>query len=628
LNFNQLDLFQNIQMGQKKSLYAYFISCFFIFSLVMMYPRWNDTGPNATLSWDVMGYYTYLPASLIYNDLGELKFRDSIQKKYRPTGLDHAGYLHESGKQVMKYPMGMALAYAPWFGLAHITAKVTGQSADGFSVLYHSFVTFGCLIYAFIGLWFLRKILLRYFSDGVSAITLLLIALGTNYLNYSAFDMAMPHNFLFTLYAILTWYSIKWYERPTFKNSIVIGICIGWAALARPTEIVAAMIPVLWGIYNWESIRERFSFWKKHFGKIVLSGAVVIAIGFLQLLYWKIITGDFLVYSYQDQGFSWDGRHLKNCFFSYRKGWLMYTPLMTFAIIGLFFLWRKFHNATANTITKVENPFFAVFIFFLINTFIIFSWDVWWYGGGFGQRAMIPSYALLALPLAALLEFVSKSFLGKICLAIPILFCSWLNMHQTWQAHAPGGGFETENMTKAYYWKIFGKTNVDPELRIFLDTDEEFTGDMSKAKSIYSNDFETFTDSIFYNSKFSRSGNHSIYLSNENQYSPVFSTPLSSSSEAKWVRATADFYLQNKEWNFWMMTQFIISLEQGDQPIKHKMIRVHRLLKDNNWRRIAVDIKVPKDQSFDNVKVKFWNAGGTKEIWVDDLMIEVLRDER
>ena len=608
-------------MKNKISLYTYFISCFFIFSLVLIYPRWKTTGGNATISWDVMGYYTYLPAGLIYQDLGGLKFRDEVQKKYHPTGLDHAGYLHkESNQQVMKYPMGMALAYSPWFVLAHVVAKVSDYPADGFSHPYHFFITFGCLIYAFIGLWFLRKILLQYFSDQISALTLLLIAIGTNYLNYSAFDMAMPHNFLFTLYAILIWFTIKWYQRPNFKNSLIIGICIGWAALARPTEIIAALIPILWGISNWKDIPHRFNFWKKHISKLAVSAFVVVAIGMLQLIYWKMITGSFLVYSYQDQGFSWDGRHLRNCFFSYRKGWLIYTPLMLFSIIGFAFLWLK-----NKTIHAPKNIFWVAFIFFILNTYLIFSWDVWWYGGGFGQRAMIPSYSILALPLAAFLEFTSKRIFTKVLVAIPILFCVWLNLHQTWQAHAPGGGFETENMTKAYYWKIFGKTNVDPEWKIFLDTDEEFLGTPKEEKTIYQNDFEIYTDSIFYDSNFVTSGNSAVYLNQKNQFSPVFTFPLADSN-SKWLRASADFYIQNKEWNFWMMTQFIISLEKDDQVLKHKMIRVQRLLSEKNWRRISIDINIPKEIDFNNVKIKFWNAGSPKEIWIDNLKTTLITE--
>ena len=631
-------------MNQKKSLLAYFISCAVLLSLVISFPNWNNTGPNATLSWDVMGYYTYLPAGLIYKDLARLEFRDSIQQKYNPSGLDHAGFYHEpSGQQIMKYPMGMAVAYLPWFLMAHTTAIFSSYPADGFSLPYQFFIAFGCLFYAFVGLWYFRKILLHYFEDEIAGIVLLLIALGTNYLNYAAFDMAMPHNFVFTLYAILIWTTIHWYKKPSYLGSIVIGICIGWAALARPTEIVSAMIPVLWGLSNWESVKSRFEVWKKHFVKLLLAAVVVAAIGSLQLLYWKMISGKFLVYSYQDQGFSWWGVHLKDCFFSYRKGWLLYTPMMIFPIIGLFFYhplralgWRKKleTSPTPSYLTTFEEHFWAVLIFFLINTYIIFSWDVWWYGGGFGQRAMIPSYVLLGLPFAVLLNFIwkCKSNVIKYALGVPvalgILFSLWLNLHQTWQAHSPRGGFETENMTKAYYWKIFGTTNAQPEWKILLDTDEEFLGTPQKVRSIYSNDFSEETDSLNFNTRFTTSDSLALYLNNAIQFSPKFSAPLAADTEADWVRATANFYCTSKEWNYWSMSQFVISLEQDDKIVKEKMIRVQRLLGVNDWREIHIDLKIPEGQIFNNVKVKFWNAGGTKELWVDDLKIETFQISR
>jgi hypothetical protein len=607
-------------MKNKKSLLAYFFSCAFIFSLVVIYPSWDNKGGGATLSWDVMGYYTYLPAGIIYQDLAQLKFREDIQEKYHSTGLDMAAYPTQNGNQIMKYPMGMALAYSPWFLIAHTTATFTSYPADGYSAPYQFFLEFGCLIYVLIGLWYFRKILIRYFDDEVAAITLILIALGTNYLNYSAFDIAMPHNFLFTLYALLTWYTIKWYEKPNFKDSIIIGICIGWAALARPTEVISILIPILWGLSNLKSVRERFFLWKKHFGKLFLTGSIIAVIGSLQIIYWKIFSGNLLEYSYQDQGFSWNGVHLQDTFFSYRKGWLMYTPIMAFSMLGFYFLWKK-----NNTIPFLQKYFWAVFIFFLINTYIIFSWDIWWYGGGFGQRAMIPSYLLLGLPLAAFLEFIKKHFLAKIGSGIILLGCMSLNLFQTWQAHMPSGGFETENMTKAYYWKIFGKTKFNPEWKILLDTDEEYLGEIKNSKVRYSNNFEQVTDSVSFNSKYTTSDSTALYLSQAVQFSPVFSFPFSADEKADWVRASANFYCESKEWNYWQMTQFIISLEENDQVKKHKMIRVHRLLGEKDWRRISVDIKIPKGQSFNNIKLKFWNAGGSKEIWIDDLKIESFR---
>lgn len=48
------------------------------------YPRWKGVYTEATISWDVSGYYMYLPAALIYQDLKKLAFFPDIQRKYNP----------------------------------------------------------------------------------------------------------------------------------------------------------------------------------------------------------------------------------------------------------------------------------------------------------------------------------------------------------------------------------------------------------------------------------------------------------------------------------------------------------------------------------------------------------------
>jgi len=81
----------------------------------------------------------------------------------------------------------------------------------------------GMLLYSFIGLYYLRKVLLKYFTDVATAVTLLVIVFATNYFDYAAIDGAMTHNTLFTVYAILIYCVIKFYEKPTLQNSILIG---------------------------------------------------------------------------------------------------------------------------------------------------------------------------------------------------------------------------------------------------------------------------------------------------------------------------------------------------------------------------------------------------------------------
>jgi len=206
-----------------------------------------------------------------------------------------------------------------------------------------------------------------------------------------------------------------------------------------------------------------------------------------------------------------------------------------------------------------------------------------------------------------------------------MLFCVWLNLHQTWQAHHPKGGFETEAMTEAYYWKIFGTRNANPDWKILLDTDEEYLDQPKSIQQIYFNDFESETDSILFSNKNTASGNKAMYLSQAVQFSQKFSVPLTEDFKGDWLRATADFYCESKEWNYWQMSQFVITLEQNDQIVKEKMIRIQRILNEKQWRTFSIDIEIPKGKKFNNVKVKFWNADGTKELWADNLKIEAIK---
>ncbi|MCO6493745.1 MAG: glycosyltransferase family 39 protein, partial [Phaeodactylibacter sp.] len=193
-------------------------------------------------------------------------------------------------------------------------------------------ISLGSVLVAIIGLWFMRRVLLRYFTDRVVAATLLILVLATNYLDYSAINGPMTHNYLFTLYALLIWLTIKFYERPAYSNALGIGLVLGLAALTRPTEIIAALIPILWGVGSRAQARERLAFFGTHWPKLALAAATV-AVGSIQLIYWKYVSGDWIVYSYQDQGFSWLSPHIRNGLFSYRAGWLMYTPAMGFALL-------------------------------------------------------------------------------------------------------------------------------------------------------------------------------------------------------------------------------------------------------------------------------------------------------
>ena len=176
-----------------------------------------------------------------------------------------------------------------------------------------------------------------------------------------------------------------------------------------------------------------------------------------QLCYWKYATGEWLFYSYAGERFFFDRPHLWQVLFSFRKGWLVYTPIMVFAIWGITQLpryapaWR-----------------FAIPVWLAAHLYVMSCWWIWWYGGSFGQRPMVETYAILSIPMAAgisrIMEFPQK-----------IQWTTWtvlaaliaLNLFQTVQMRL--GVLHWDSMTATAYQKTFLKLHEPSDIEQYLD---------------------------------------------------------------------------------------------------------------------------------------------------------------
>ncbi len=564
---------------------------------------------EATISWDVSGYYLYLPAIFIYKDLKKLEFGEDIISKYHPApGFDQA-FLHESGNYVMKYPVGQAIQYLPFFSMAHLYAINSDAEADGFSRPYQFMISIGSLFIAFIGLFFLRKNLLHFFSDTAVSVSMLTIVFASNYLDYSAINGAMTHNYLFTIYSLLIFITISFYRTPSVIKAVGIGMLVGLAAITRPTEIISILIPAFWGISMplRKNLLDRISFFRNHKKEFFSALFTILVVGSLQLSYWKYVSGEWLVYSYQDQGFSWFKPHLLNGLFSYRSGWLIYSPAMLFALLGFLPLFLM-----------KEKLFWSFALFTSIFIYIAFAWNIWWYGGSLGQRAMVQSYAILAFPLCAWISWIEHKKIIKYFIYVLIVIFIYYNLWLTHQAHR-GGLLHAGHMTKAYFWNTLGRYQPEENVLKLLDTDESFCGERKNVELIYKNDFEKDTVHTGCNA-LPIEGEKSLCLNEVRQWSPAYIIPFEK-NEQKWIRVSADFHCILKEWDVWKMTQFIVTLSNDEKEVKSKLIRVHRLLNNGELKNIYLDVKLPI-KKINTVKVKFWNADGTQSIMIDNLKIE------
>jgi hypothetical protein len=367
---------------------------FYIFTN-FLHHSWTLDGPGerGVIHWDVISYYSYLPATFIYGDVN-LGFLDDPPEgfvnddKFWPSTLDN-------GNKLIITSMGLSVLYAPFFFTAHLLAPLFGQAADGFSSIYQFFLVFGTLIYVIFGFVILKNILLKFFKPLIVSITLIAIAFGTNLLYYSTFESAMAHSYGFFLIVLFLYLVMRWYRKSTVVLTILTGALFGFIALVRPTNILVISILLLWDVKSMQEFLERILFFIKKFHLVLLMVAAFILVWIPQILYWKSVTGHYLYFSYAAEGasFYWAHPHILDGLFGFKKGWFIYTPMMLLAVAGIPLL-----------IKRLPQFFLPVLLLLLTCIYVQSSWWSWWFGGGFGLRAYIDIYGILAIPLAVVVE--------------------------------------------------------------------------------------------------------------------------------------------------------------------------------------------------------------------------------
>ncbi len=403
--------------------------------------------PGFAFGWDTFGYHLYLPATFIHGDplVKDMAWVEQARSDHNASATLYQISTMPNGARVVRYPIGLAITWTPWFLMGHVAAKITGQPQDGYSRPYQWAVTLGVMVYLLLGLLLLRSVLAKLFNAPVAWITIVLLVLGTNLLDQSLGGQTMPHLTLFSLYAAILYLTLRWRLTGTLKDALILAIPIGLAALIRPTEIVCLVIPLLWPASDALTWRNRFVVQRKQWAAM---GMVLFLIGMVQFTYWKLATGSWLIDAYANPGEGLDllAPHTIPFLFSFRKGWFLYTPLMLLATLAIVLLWRHRHESAR-----------PVLVFFLLNLYLVSSWTCWWYADSFSSRAMVGSYAVMAIPLAALLIYSSRwKIWARILLWMAIAACVVLNLFQHRQFR--DGLIHSSRMSQQAYIAIWGRT--------------------------------------------------------------------------------------------------------------------------------------------------------------------------
>jgi len=584
----------------------------------LLYVRLDEDGKKSVILSDGAGYYAYLPAYFIYDDL-QFEFTRPNNKK-RPDSESARDYFFMNrtaeGKPINKYFVGTAVAQLAFFTGALWVANLFDYPVDGYSFPFQCSVAIAAIFWVLLGLVRLRQLLKNMgFRDHHVALTLLLLFLGTNLYHYTLNEPAMSHVYSFAFISMFLYRAQRALNTKTNKDFIIAALLLGMIVLIRPVNaLIVLFIPAL------VETSSGLIFSILHFLKKPKVLATAVIMGCLPLLLqsymWHLMVDAWITDGYVGETFDFKNPHLIDFLVSWRKGWWIYTPVMLVALIG--FISSRFKLRTVTAIT---------FIGTLV--YVASSWGSWTYGGSFGSRPLVDHYGAIAIGLAGMVRFTTRWKLVFVPTAIILAFLVFLNLVQTYQFHV--GILPYEQMTKAKYEKIFLKTH-----RIYHGI---YPPDAEKFRSLpegavklneYTRTFEE-DSSTRYHTWFSveknlprTSGNFSAHIDDStkataNLWAWFYEGTNDSTLEGNyWVTAEAKVYLTTERSDAYLALAFkdnAIVIDWQAEPLLWHCEGLHQ------WHTVKIARKIPKPKTDLGEAVMLVIHHGPGDVYADDFKL-------
>jgi len=418
----------------------------FLIAILLTFISWNVnwTGNkwNGIIKSDGKGYYAYLPAVFIYNDLNFGFFEEIEKEKYFDELIYYDYRSTFDDVKINKYYCGTSLAQLPFFIIAHSLSCRVGSDVDGYSKPYQILINVAAIFYMLAGLLFLNLLLGFYgIKEWQKSLILISTVFGTNLFYYVMAEPSMSHVYSFAFVSAFMYYSKALFETQKSKYIFLIAFTLGVIVLIRPVNLIVVLIwPFLAGSLS-NLIQAVLRLFRKKI--FFVSGLLLfLLIVSIQFIIYKISTGSFFVYSYQDESFNFLNPAISDILFSYKKGLFIYTPLYFLSFLGCYYLYKKSFFSCISYL-----------LFFIILTYIFSSWWMWYYGGSFSSRVYIEFIPAFMLMLAFALQGVNNSKTKKYVLVSLIIALILACQIQTYQYRYYR--IHWSDMTKEMYWNEF-----------------------------------------------------------------------------------------------------------------------------------------------------------------------------
>jgi hypothetical protein len=374
----EMSLRQHIKLSRPAWLFLLFFFVVMCSHAIYRYHS-GSSARQLVMGSDMEGYYQYLPYTFF-------KEKDITQMRWaRPYGDD---------RTLNVFTCGVAILELPFFLVAHAVSELLKMEDRGYNTVYFSSVLFAAIFYVFIGLYYLFKSLRRFFTKEASLLAALLAFLATNLFYYTVMQPGLSHAYSFFLLSVFIFFVPGFYEKPGIKSTLRMILPLALAVLIRPTNILAVFYFLLYGITSFRELGQRLVMLAGRWYLLLFMAVVSFLVFMPQMVYWHIVTGKWIVYSYTDSRFTNAlSPQFRTVLIGARNGWYLYTPLMLLATGGLLYL---------AFLRKLSAP--AILLIMVLIIYIDASWCMPTFSSAAGYRALIEWIPFMAIPLAFVIE--------------------------------------------------------------------------------------------------------------------------------------------------------------------------------------------------------------------------------
>jgi hypothetical protein len=366
---------------------------------------------NPWVRGDGVGYYAYVRALLIEHSLDfQNDWRAAntsfTMGRVRPGGTIDAKQYTRTGHLDNHFAVGASMLWAPFEAPVHWATTALHKlgwsvQPNGFSRPYIIAMAMATALYGFLGLYFSFRFAAKYMEERWALLATIGIWFASSLPVYMYFNPSWSHAHSAFIVAFFLWYWQRTQPGRTISQWLLLGLLSGVVLDVYYINVAVLLVPFMESMQGyWRSLRQRN--WSDA-GRLLAANVLycfATVFAFLPtLISRKIIYGHPLDFGYREvNGWALSSPHLFAALFSSEHGALVWTPILSLALIGLALFLRR--NPTIATYLLVV---FAVFAYLI-------GGDPNWAGiSSFGNRFFISLTPLYVLGMAVLFSEIAKA---------------------------------------------------------------------------------------------------------------------------------------------------------------------------------------------------------------------------